>query len=225
MAGVKKEARVSKEARQALITEIKTNMTEINKRYKELRELERQGDAPLDFINTTISNFREATGKTPKTNRVIPIGNLSDYGTKRLKTLLVQQKKFLKSKWSTPEGRAEIFQKQYETFTDTYNVSEENFKTIHKVLGSENFRGLKDEIPPSRAVVEYLQEEGFNKRQAVVDALPKFDTLPSDALIFIGNNIARSKRMLHYFINNPDKEGREAYEECFNISGESDTGE
>ena len=54
MAGVKKEARISKEARQALITEIKTNMTEINKRYKELRELKSQGDAPLDFINTNI---------------------------------------------------------------------------------------------------------------------------------------------------------------------------
>ena len=225
MAGVKKEARISKEARQALITEIKTNMAEINKRYKELRELERQGGAPLDFINTTISNFREATGKTPKTNRVIPIGNLSDYGTKRLKTLLIQQKKFLKSKWSTPEGRAEIFQKQYETFTDTYDVSTENYKKITKVLGSKAFRGLKEFNVPSDVVIEYLKENGWDKSQAVVDALPKFSTLPPDAITFIGNNIARTKRMLDYFINNPDKEGREAYEECFNISGESDTGE
>ena len=225
MAGVKKEARISKEARQALITEIKTNMTEINKRYKELRELERQGDAPLDFINTTISNFREATGKTPKTNRVIPIGNLSDYGTKRLKTLLIQQKKFLKSKWSTPEGRAEIFQKQYETFTDTYDVSTENYKKITKVLGSKAFRGLKEFNVPSDVIIEYLKENGWDKSQAVVDALPKFSTLPPDAITFIGNNIARTKRMLDYFINNPDKEGREAYEECFNISGESNTGE
>lgn len=225
MAGVKKEARISKEARQALINEIKTNMTEINKRYKELRELERQGDAPLDFINTTISNFREATGKTPKTNRVIPIGNLSDYGTKRLKTLLIQQKKFLKSKWSTPEGRAEIFQKQYETFTDTYDVSTENYKKITKVLASKAFRGLKEFNVPSEVIIEYLKENGWDKSQAVVDALPKFSTLPPDAILFIGNNIARTKRMLDYFINNPDKEGREAYEECFNISGESNTGE
>ena len=225
MAGVKKEARISKEARQALITEIKTNMTEINKRYKELRELERQGDAPLDFINTTILNFREATGKTPKTNRVIPIGNLSDYGTKRLKTLLIQQKKFLKSKWSTPEGRAEIFQKQYETFTDTYDVSTENYKKITKVLGSKTFRGLKQITVPSEVIIEYLKENGWDKSQAVVDAIPKFDTLPPDANAFLDGNIARLKRMLDYFINNPDKEGREAYEECFNISGESDTGE
>ena len=225
MAGVKKQYRISKEERQMLITEIKTNMTEINKRYKELRELERQGDAPLDFINTTISNFREATGKTPKTNRVIPLGRLTDYGVRRLKTLIIQQEKFLNSKWSTSEGRSEIFQKQYETFTDTYDVSTENYKKIVKVLGSKAFRGLKDFNVPSDVIIEYLKENGWNKSQAVVDALPKFSTLPPDAMMFIGHNIARTKRMLDYFINNPDKEGRDAYEECFNISGESDTGE
>ena len=223
MAGVKKEARISKEERKALIDKIKTDMTEINRRFKEIQEEERQSGVPSEFIKTQRVAFSQLT-KT-KSKYKFATGNLQKMSVKSLKAIERQQKAFLKSKWSTPEGRAEIFQKQYETFTDTYNVSEENFKTIHKVLGSENFRGLKDEIPPSRAVVEYLQEEGFNKRQAVVDALPKFDTLPTDALIFIGNNIARSKRMLHYFINNPDKEGREAYEECFNISGESDTGE
>lgn len=223
MAGVKKEARISKEERKALIGKIKTDMAEINRRFKEIQEEERQSGVPSEFIKTQRVAFSQLT-KT-KSKYKFATGNLQKMSVKSLKAIERQQKAFLKSKWSTPEGRDEIFQKQYETFSDTYNVSEENFKTIHKVLGSENFRGLKDEIPPSRAVVEYLQEEGFNKRQAVVDALPKFDTLPSDALIFIGNNIARSKRMLHYFINNPDKEGREAYEECFNISGESDTGE
>lgn len=223
MAGVKKEARISKEERKALIGKIKTDMAEINRRFKEIQEEERQSGVPSEFIKTQRVAFSQLT-KT-KSKYKFATGNLQKMSVKSLKAIERQQKAFLKSKWSTPEGRAEIFQKQYETFSDTYNVSEENFKTIHKVLSSENFRGLKDEIPPSRAVVEYLQEEGFNKRQAVVDALPKFDTLPSDALIFIGNNIARSKRMLHYFINNPDKEGREAYEECFNISGESDTGE
>lgn len=223
MAGVKKEARISKEERKALIGKIKTDMAEINRRFKEIQEEERQSGVPSEFIKTQRVAFSQLT-KT-KSKYKFATGNLQKMSVKSLKAIERQQKAFLKSKWSTPEGRAEIFQKQYETFSDTYNVSEENFKTIHKVLGSENFRGLKDEIPPSRAVVEYLQEEGFNKRQAVVDALPKFDTLPPDALIFIGNNIARSKRMLHYFINNPDKEGREAYEECFNISGESDTGE
>ena len=223
MAGVKKEARISKEERKALISKIKTDMAEINRRFKEIQEEERQSGVPSEFIKTQRVAFSQLT-KT-KSKYKFATGNLQKMSVKSLKAIERQQKAFLKSKWSTPEGRAEILQKQYETFSDTYDVSEENFKTIHKVLGSENFRGLKDEIPPSRAVVEYLQEEGFNKRQAVVDALPKFDTLPTDAKIFIGNNIARSKRMLHYFINNPDKEGREAYEECFNISGESDTGE
>lgn len=223
MAGVKNENRISKEARKALIDKIKTDMTEINRRFKEIQEEERQSGVPSEFINTQRVAFSQLT-KT-KNKYKFATGNLQKMSVKTLKAIERQQKAFLKSKWSTPEGRAEIFQKQYETFTDTYNVSEENFKIIHKVLGSENFRGLKDEIPPSRAVIEYLQENGFKKRQAVVDAIPKFDTLPPDAKIFIGNNIARSKRMLHYFINNPDKEGREAYEECFNISGESDTGE
>lgn len=223
MAGVKKEARISKEARQALIGKIKTDMAEINRRFKEIQEEERQSGVSSEFIKTQRVAFSQLT-KT-KSKYKFATGNLQKMSVKSLKAIKKQQKAFLKSKWSTPEGRAEIFQKQYETFSDTYNVSEENFKTIHKVLGSEAFRGLKDKIPPSRAVVEYFQEEGFDKRQAAVDAIPKFDTLPTDAKIFIGNNIARSKRMLNYFINNPDKEGREAYEECFNISGESDTGE
>ena len=223
MAGVKKEARISKEERKALIGKIKTDMTEINRRFKEIQEEERQTGVPSEFIKTQRVAFSQLT-KT-KSKYKFATGNLQKMSVKSLKAIERQQKAFLKSKWSTPEGRAEILQKQYETFTDTYDVSEENFKIIHKVLGSEAFRGLKDKIPPSRAVVEYLQEEGFDKRQAAVDAIPKFDTLPTDAKIFIGNNIARSKRMLHYFINNPDKEGREAYEECFNISGESDTGE
>lgn len=223
MAGVKKEARISKEERKALIGKIKTDMAEINRRFKEIQEEERQSGVPSEFIKTQRVAFSQLT-KT-KSKYKFATGNLQKMSVKSLKAIERQQKAFLKSKWSTPEGRAEIFQKQYETFSDTYDVSEENFKIIHKVLGSEAFRGLKDKIPPSRAVIEYLQEEGFNKRQAVADAIPKFDTLPTDAKIFIGNNIARSKRMLHYFINNPDKEGREAYEECFNISGESDTGE
>lgn len=223
MAGVKKENRISKEARKALIDKIKTDMTEINRRFKEIQEEERQSGVPSEFINSQRVAFSQLT-KT-KSKYKFATGNLQKMSVKSLKAIERQQKAFLKSKWSTPEGRSEIFQKQYETFSDTYDVSRENFEIIHKVLGSENFRGLKDKIPPSRAVVEYLQEEGFDKKQAVTDAIIKFDTLPTDARIFIGNNIARSKRMLHYFINNPGKEGREAYEECFNFSGESDTGE
>ena len=41
MAGVKNENRISKEARKTLIDKIKTDMTEINRRFKEIQEEER----------------------------------------------------------------------------------------------------------------------------------------------------------------------------------------
>lgn len=223
MAGVKKENRISKEARKTLIDKIKTDMTEINRRFKEIQEEERQSGVPSEFINSQRVAFSQLT-KT-KSKYKFATGNLQKMSVKSLKAIERQQKAFLKSKYSTPEGRAEIFQKQYETFTDTYEVSRENYKKITKVLGSKAFRGLKEFNVPSDVIIEYLNDNGYDKSQAVVDALPKFSTLPPDAMMFIGHNIARTKKMLDYFINNPDKEGREAYEECFSISGESDTGE
>lgn len=223
MAGVKKEERISKEERKALIGKIKTDMTEINRRFKEIQEEERQSGVPSEFINTQRVAFSQLT-KT-KSKYKFATGNLQKMSVKRLKAIQRQQKAFLKSKYSTAEGRAEIFQKQYETFTDTYDTSKENYGKIVKVLGSKSFRGLRQITVPSDVIIEYLKENGWDKSQAVVDAIPKFDTLPPDANAFLDGNIARLKRMLDYFVNNPDKEGREAYEECFNISEESDTGE
>ena len=223
MAGVKKEKRISKEARNALIDKIKTDMTEINRRFREIREEERQSGVPSEFLRSQRVKFTDLT--KAKNKYKIATGNLQKMSVTKLKTMQNLQKHFLNSKWSTPEGRAEIFEKQYATFTDIYDISTENYGKLVKVLSSKPFRGLGHLIVPSEAIMEYLNENGWDKSQSVVEALPKFDTLPPEANAFLSGNIARIKRMLEYFINNPDKEGREAYEKCFNISGESNTGE
>lgn len=223
MAGVKKENRISKEARKALIDKIKTDMTEINRRFREIQEEERQSGVPSEFISSQKVAFSQLT-KT-KNKYKFATGNLQKMSAKKLKAIQRLQKAFLKSKWSTPEGRAEIFEKQYATFNDTYTIIKEDYGKLRKVLSSKAFRGLSEYQPPSQAIIEYLQENGWDKSQAVVHALPKFSGLPSDATEFLGKDLARIKRMLDYFIKHPDKEGREAYEECFNISGESNTGE
>lgn len=224
MAGVKKEkTRISKEARKALIDKIKTDMTEINRRFKEIQEEERQTGVPSEFITSQKVAFSEIT--KAKNKYKFATGNLQKMSVINLKALQRKQKAFLDSKWSTPEGRAEIYKKQYATFNDTITITKEDYDKLRRVLGSKNFRGLSEYQPPSQAIVEYLKENGWNKYQAVVDAVLKFSGLPPEATEFLGKDLARIKRMLDYFIKHPDKEGKKAYEECFNISGESNTGE
>lgn len=223
MPGIKKQYRISKEQRQQLIGEIKTNMTEINRRFREIQTEERQGGVSSDFIKSQKVSFSQITKS--KNKYKFGTGNLQKMSVKNLKALQRLQKNFLKSKYSTKEGRTEIFEKQYATFSDIHDVSKESYKKLVSVLGSKNFRNLGEFRPPSEAIIEYLKDEGFDKEKDVISALTKFDTLPPDARNYIGNNIARSKRMLAYFVNNPSEEGREAYEKCFGIFEQSDTGE
>ena len=223
MAGIKKQYRLSKQERQQLIGEIKTNMSEINRRFREIQAEERQNGVSSDFIKSQKVSFSQITKS--KNKYKFGTGNLQKMSVKNLNALLRLQKNFLKSKYSTPEGRAEIFEKQYATFSDIYDISKEEYKKLIKVLGSKNFRNIGEFTALSEATVEYLKEVGFDKKKDVIAAIQKFSTLPPDAVNYIGNNIARTKRMLAYFVDNPTEEGREAYEKCFGIFEQQDTGE
>ena len=205
--------RFKKREREIMADEIRETMKEINKRVKEIELEEKRTGIKSDFVKSQKIIFGQLT-KT-KNTRKISTGNLSKLNKNTFLAIKRLQKSFLKSKWSTKEGREEIFNKQYETFSETYDVSKEQYKSIVEVLGSENFRNMGDFRPPSEAVMEVYRNNQKVSSSDVTNAIGKYSTLSQEERKFIGGNVTRNQIMMEYFIANPDIEGNEAFEEAF----------
>lgn len=123
--------------RAQLISEIRANFTEINIRASEIkREVEETG-IRSEFLSNQQSIFRALTNTVSRNK--ISTGNLSRFNKTRLNDILEQQRLFLHSQWSTPEGRAAIRQRQFETFQQRVpGITEEAFDNIRAFFSRSN---------------------------------------------------------------------------------------
>ena len=104
---------IDKLNRKELIAIAKYNNKLINESIDALRGWDE--DETINYINEKKQMFADITGT--KNKRKVATGNLSKYNKKKLKLIINKQKLYLNSKWSSPEGREEIFEKQYHDFS------------------------------------------------------------------------------------------------------------
>lgn len=159
---------------EALRTYIRNNMKEINRRADLLRADEEMSGIKSDFLDTQNELFKAIT-KT-KNVKKIATGNLSKFNKARLMKLLKKQDTFLNSKWSTIEGRNEIFEKQYNTLKERYpQLTKGQYENIQRFFQSNDklFNQLKEQAYlASDNIVELISEE-----YSVEDLLNQFEKL------------------------------------------------
>ena len=124
-------------SRAQLISEIRENFREINARASEIRSEVEETGIRSEFLSNQQSLFRALTNTASKVK--FSTGNLSRFNKTRLSDILEQQQLFLNSKWSTPEGREEIRQRQFETFQHRVpGITEESFDNIRAFFSRGN---------------------------------------------------------------------------------------
>lgn len=159
---------------EVLRTYIRNNMKEINKRADLLRTAEEISGIKSDFLDTQNELFKAIT-KT-KNVKKIATGNLSKFNKSRLLKLLQKQDTFLKSKWSTIEGRKEIFEKQYNSLKERYpQLTKNQYENIQRFFQSNDklFNQLQEQAYlSSEQIVEMVSEEYSDE-----DLLNQFEKL------------------------------------------------
>ena len=145
--------------RRELISEIRTNFTEINIRASEIKSEVEETGTPSEFLSNQQNIFKALTNTVSRNK--ISTGNLSKFNKTRLNDILEQQRLFLNSKWSTAEGREEIRQKQFETLQQRVpNMTEEQFDNLRGFFGKN-----KD------VIYSALIESGLISSDQVVDIM------------------------------------------------------
>ena len=138
------------------IARYNTNL--INESIKALKEWD--ASQTTDYIEEKTAMFAQLTNT--KNVRKIATGNLSKFNKKKLKLLITRQKQYLGSKWSSVEGRKEIFEKSYKTLLNTHpDLTRQQLK---------NFQQLMSDLPQ---IGNELKEQNY---------------LPSNQLIEIAKN-------------------------------------
>ena len=124
-------------SRAQLISEIRENFREINARASGIRSEVEETGIRSEFLSNQQSIFRALTNTASKVK--FSTGNLSRFNKTRLNDILEQQRLFLNSQWSTPEGRAAIRQRQFETFQQRVpGITEETFDNIRGFFSEDN---------------------------------------------------------------------------------------
>ena len=124
-------------SRAQLISEIRENFREINTRASGIRSEVEETGIRSEFLSNQQSIFRALTNTASKVK--FSTGNLSRFNKTRLNDILEQQRLFLNSQWSTPEGRATIRQRQFETFQQRVpGITEEAFDNVRGFFSEEN---------------------------------------------------------------------------------------
>ena len=124
-------------SRAQLISEIRENFREINTRASGIRSEVEETGIRSEFLSNQQSIFRALTNTASKVK--FSTGNLSRFNKTRLNDILEQQRLFLNSQWSTPEGRAAIRQRQFETFQQRVpGITEEAFDNVRGFFSEEN---------------------------------------------------------------------------------------
>lgn len=210
--------RITGPTRAQLISEIRENFTEINIRASDIkREVEETG-IPSEFLSNQRSIFKALTNTVSRNK--ISTGNLSRFNKTRLSDILEQQRLFLSSAWSTPEGREEIRQRQFRTFQQRVpNITEEEFDNIRAFFSSSN------------DIYSELVESGLLTSDQIVDMISSGIT--DDELISALNRIGENERngiisineiprgnirgFIQYTATNPNESMRSIYERFSDI--------
>ena len=144
---------IDKLNRKELIAIAKYNTKLINESMDALKGWNE--DETIDYINEKKQMFADITGTKNKIK--VASGNLSKYNKKKLKLIINKQKLYLNSKWSSPEGREEIFEKQYQTLKNTYmGLTRENVKNFQKFMAerTEYVTEIENQFLPSSNLMD-----------------------------------------------------------------------
>lgn len=199
--------------RAQLISEIRANFTEINIRASDIkREVEETG-IRSEFLSNQQNIFRALTNTVSRDK--ISTGNLSRFNKTRLNDILEQQRLFLRSKWSTPEGREEIRQQQFETFQQRVaGITEDEFDNIRAFFSRSNNiyaalveSGLltSDQIVDmitsgitERELINALNKIGKSQREGIIS----FDEIPRDNIRFFIQYTAEHPELYSELVEN-----------------------
>ena len=166
------------------IARYNTNL--INESIKALKEWD--ASQTTEYIEEKTAMFAQLTNT--KNVRKIATGNLSKFNKKKLKLLITRQKQYLGSKWSSPEGREEIFEKQYQTLKNTYKgLTRENVKNFQQFMAerTEYVKEIQNQFLPSSNLMDlsrYYQAGEIVKSISDLHSVLDADTIDKE----IGKN-------------------------------------
>lgn len=205
-------------SRAQLISEIRENFREINVRASEIRSEVEETGIPSEFLSTQRSIFKSLTNTVSRNK--ISTGNLSRFNKTRLNDILEQQRLFLNSQWSTPEGRAAIRQRQFETFQQRVpGITEEAFDNIRTFFsrGNDIYAALVESgLLTSDQVVDMISS-GITDDE-LISALDRIGENERNGIISI-NEIPRGniRSFIQYTATNPNESVRSIYERFSDI--------
>lgn len=200
-------------SRAQLISEIRENFREINIRASEIRREDIQTGTQSEFLLNQQSIFRALTNTVSRVK--ISTGNLSRFNKTRLSDILAQQRLFLRSRWSTAEGRAEIRQRQFETFQQRVpGITEEEFENIRTFFSHGNriySELLESGMLASDQVVD-MMASGITETEFII-ALNRIGENERNGTISL-NEIPRGnmRAFIQYTAENPNESVRSIYE-------------
>lgn len=171
---------IDKLNRKELIAIAKYNTKLINESFKALQGWNEK--ETIDYIKEKNAMFASLT-KTKNIDRYknirVASGNLSRMNKKQIRKIIYKQKLYLNSKWSSPEGREEIFEKQYQTLKNTYmGLTRENVKNFQQFMAerTEYVTEIENQFLPSSNLMDltrYYQAGDIVK--AISDLHSEFD--------------------------------------------------
>ena len=175
---------IDKLNRKELIAIAKYNTKLINKSFQALKGWNE--NETVDYIEEKNAMFASLT-KTKNIDRYknirVASGNLSRMNKKQIKKIIIKQKQYLNSKWSSPEGREEIFEKQYHTLKNTYmGLTRENVKNFQKFMAerTEYVTQIQNQFLPSSNLMDLTR---YYKAGEIVKAISDLhSTLDADTI-------------------------------------------
>ena len=173
---------INKLNRKELMNIARYNTNLINESIKALKEWD--ASETTDYIDEKTEMFAQLTNT--KNVRKIATGNLSKFNKKKLKLLITRQKQYLGSKWSSPEGREEIFEKQYQTLKNTYKgLTRENVKNFQQFMAerTDYVTEIQNQFLPSSNLMDltrYYQSGEIVKAISDLHSVLDADTIDEE---------------------------------------------
>lgn len=189
-----------------LIESIKKMNKEINRRFKTFKESDDEGS---EFFTRQKEMFKMLTDTKSK-NR-IATGNLSRFNLKRLTDIFTTSKNFLSSKWSTSEGREEIYKKRKETLRQHgYDLTEQQYDTFLSLMSNEKIKAILDaKLLPSDQILELTMDDNSKERiQKMTDVI--YNDLDSTKFYYL--NGSDMEELLEVLMWDTDYENNNIYQ-------------
>lgn len=194
--------------RAELIKQIRENATQINLISKQISTEETEDYAAQQFLKLQKEKFKLVTGASKGRGKYdLPTGHITTLKKAQLESIIEQQQFFLKSEFTSKEGRLKIFEKQLKTFQEARpesNLTEYDLREIQKFF--INAPHIYHEIVEqgsygSEQIVNLIAEQGYSSEE-VLNALRDIDKSE------IKNQIKRGswKRFIKAVMDNPEKE-------------------